>query len=1119
MLSLYNIQTIARYERRILLRSWFFRIFAFLSLFFIGIFSAATLFDNNPFTWSVRSLPSALIYSSISLLNIIQSVIAIFLATDFLKRDKKLNTSEVLFIRPMTNLEYVFGKTWGLITVFVLLNFLLIVLSSIYLLISKQVDFQIVPILLYFFLVSIPTLVFIIGLSYTLMILIKNQPITFILLLGYIALVIFYLGDKMNYLFDYMVIIKPMAYSDIIGFSDLNDILFHRLSYLILGLALIFFTAWRLNRLPNTQRSNWFLSINSLVLVLVAFFGFFTLYQNNHQIKTQRTEFTKIQSTYFDRAVPEMQSASIKLEHGTVLKAESTMKLYNSTDQTIDTLFFSINPGLKVENVTFSNQNLSFEQNLLLVKVIPLQPMASGEKIEILLKYAGKPDFNIAYLDNLDENVFGFVQAMNLRIDRKYGFYSNKFVLLTKENLWYPVPGISYDPSRPAIFRQQFTRFDLTVTTSKKMVPVSQGKRITDDSLTYRFNNRDQLPQLSLAIAEYNEKEIDVEGIRLKLAVVEGHNYYDEYLSELKDTLPALILEFLDDYERPLGLFYPYAEFSLVEVPVQFNAHTHSWTSAMAQSQPQTIYFPEGGFNISQADFKSSTRRIKRESERNKEGLSKKEIQARVFTGFLKGLFAETNAEFRFGEGPPTASSESNPYSIFPNYYYYVNYITSDECPVLNYAFESYLMKGGDDPRTMFMSRMTGLGDNEKANLMLKVKSLKQIIAEEDDQVAVNRVLRAKGAYLLTWMEKQINNTGFEQYLLDYLYNNSYREIKYKELAASVAGKFNVELGSFLTEWYNATQLPAFGLGDYSVVETIDQNQAVFLVKTKVTNYSKVDGLVKFTFQLGEGGRRGGGFFGGGGASDIDPEERIYLIGAGQTKEIQMMLNQSPRSVIFNTLLAENIPSSSMRFGLNAEKNDKIKAEEYERVVDVPVSLFTEGELIVDNSDEGFSVHDPALLNPLRQFVDSRKKKETESDYVGEGFGPAPTTWSLNANSDYFGKIEHSALIIRSGDGTKTATWKRALPSAGYFDIYVHLNAQRRFGPGRNREDPNGSYIYSVKHDDGIESVEMNVKDFENGWNLLGSFYLSSDSAQVTLSDKGGADRIVADAVKWVLQR
>lgn len=1117
MISFQNIQTIAKYERRILLRSWFFRIFAIISLFIIGVYGAGMIFDNNPFTWMMRSLPTAIIYANLFLLNIFQSVIAVFLATDFMKRDKKLNTSEVLFIRPMTNSEYILGKTWGLLSVFVLLDLLVILITTIYILISKQVAFEPVPILMYFFLVCIPTLIFIIGLSYTLMIILKNQPITFILLLGFIALVMFYLAERSSYVFDYMVFVRPMSFSELVGFNNLEQLLTHRISYFLLGVGLITFTIWRLNRLPNKKGPQVLLLGITIVLLTVSVYGLFGLTQQHKAVLDKRETMVEASATYFNRPVADMNKASITVDFGKQLSATALLELENNRDEVIDTLYFSLNPGLKVLTVSINETSVLFERDNLVLKVFNKKPFLPGTKNEVSISYEGIPDFTLAYLDNKDEDVFGYDQAMMLRIDREYGFYQNDYCLLTRENLWYPMPGVPYDPTRPAIFSQQFTKFDLTVKVPEGLLPVSQGKRTTSDSLTYSFDVRDPLPQISLTIGNYVEKGVDIGGINVKLAHIEGHDYYREYLGELSDTISDLIVEFLDDYERPLNMYYPYPEFTLVEAPVHFKSHPHSWTSTMAHSQPQMVFFPEGGFNIMQADFKSSVRRIKRDSERNKEGLTDKEIQARVFTNFAKGVFSDESSGFRFR---PQQESNGNPYNIFSNYYYYVNYITSEECPVLNYAFESYLMQGEDDPRMMFMARMEGIGDNEKANLKLKEKSLKRIIAEEEDQDVVNNVLSAKGAYLLTWMEKQIADPGFDQFLLDYLYDNSYREIKYKELAQALSQRFNIELGGFIDDWYNASKLPSFGVGNYEVFEVIDNSQALFVVKTKVSNYSDVAGLVKFTFQVGSGGGRRGGFMGAG-MSMPDPEERIYLIEANTSKEIQMVLSDAPRSVIFNTLLSENIPSSNMEFGLRSEKDDKMKAVEYERVVDIPVQLYTEGEIICDNTDDGFKTEDPALDNPVRQFVEKRKNNESDSEFVGQGWGPGPSTWSLNADANYFGKIEHSAMFVRSGEGNKTASWEKPLDKEAYYDVYVYLQEQRRFGPpGRGgRRDPEGSYFYTVHHADGVEEIELSLKDFENGWNLLGSFYISSGTGKVVLSDKGGADRVIADAVKWVIQR
>ena len=81
---------------------------------------------------------------------------------------------------------------------------------------------------LYPLLISIPTLIFILGLSLFLMTILKNQAITFILLLGYIAVTIFYLNQKYYHLFDYIAYQVPMMNSTIAGFGNLAEVIIHR---------------------------------------------------------------------------------------------------------------------------------------------------------------------------------------------------------------------------------------------------------------------------------------------------------------------------------------------------------------------------------------------------------------------------------------------------------------------------------------------------------------------------------------------------------------------------------------------------------------------------------------------------------------------------------------------------------------------------------------------------------------------------------------------------------------------------------------------------------------------------------------------------------------------------
>ncbi len=128
-----NIQSVAKYESKILIRSWFFKVFTVLALLILGFFDFGMLVaDNGGGMWMLKALPSNLPYLNLLLLNTGQAVISIFLASEFLKRDKKLDTSEVFYVRPLSNAEYVIGKIWGNLRVFLILNLIVMGMALIF---------------------------------------------------------------------------------------------------------------------------------------------------------------------------------------------------------------------------------------------------------------------------------------------------------------------------------------------------------------------------------------------------------------------------------------------------------------------------------------------------------------------------------------------------------------------------------------------------------------------------------------------------------------------------------------------------------------------------------------------------------------------------------------------------------------------------------------------------------------------------------------------------------------------------------------------------------------------------------------------------------------------------
>lgn len=111
----------------LLYRSWFFKVF-----FTLTVIAVPTLCWNiigNTWSYSEKQVPSLYAGYIMLVYNVAQAVISIFLSSEYLKRDKQLDTSEIFYVRPLSNAEYLLGKMWGTIRVFILLNLLVIAIA------------------------------------------------------------------------------------------------------------------------------------------------------------------------------------------------------------------------------------------------------------------------------------------------------------------------------------------------------------------------------------------------------------------------------------------------------------------------------------------------------------------------------------------------------------------------------------------------------------------------------------------------------------------------------------------------------------------------------------------------------------------------------------------------------------------------------------------------------------------------------------------------------------------------------------------------------------------------------------------------------------------------------
>ena len=1116
MISFHNIFSIAKYEITTLLRSWFFRIFALLAIIFLFFLNLGTLIMDQGGNWDIRAISSAIPYINLLLLNTVQAIIAIFLASDFLKRDKKLDTTDVIYIRSMSNGEYVAGKTIGNMVVFMILNLIILSEALIFNSISESVTVNWLAYIEYFLIISLPTLIFILGLSFFVMSILKNQAITFILLLGYVAITIFYFNTKYYYLFDYMAYSIPLLNSDFIGFGNLDVLLVHRGMYTCFGIGFIFLTITLLKRLPQSPFSNKVTLIPAILFLVAGLWlgkMHVSTFVQNQQLRENMRSLNDANQTVQRLKV---ESYHIELQHkGNRLEATAKLKVSNPHQEAINHFIFSLNPGLKINKVSFNGQEIEAKRTLQLIDFSGsnLEP---GGSAELEFSYSGSMTEAGNFLDIDDKTLQEPFKLNAFNIDKRSAIVSSDFVLLTRESNWYPIPGTGFGKQSKQWMQKQFSNFEITVTTKPNLTAISQGKVEQKDGI-FHFTNNHNLPQISLIIGNYIQKTDTIDGLTFNLYIHKGHDYFTKFFEPIKDTIPTLIGVALKDYERKIDLYYPFERVTMVEVPVQFYSYPRTLIGEREQIQPETILFPEKGFQIEEADFEGSIKRMERGGggrgdQANTTTPEEKKIIA--FNNFL-ALFTQSAArsDVNRSQGEVQVAEKLNPLYFFPLFYNHAYFVQSDQWPVTDRIFEAYLRQSSESGAQGFMRNMQGMTENEQANLALLDNSFAELLNDFHRIKIIDNVIQLKGLTLFSIIKRKAGDDAFDDFMFNFLKSIKFNSTTIEDFNTRIQQQFGTDLLPYMGKWFNSKELPGYLIGGLRAVNVLDGDRLKTMVKFKITNTEKTEGIVLVQFRLGEGGGPGRGRFGGGGSNMETIDKLVHLEGS-QTKELSYLLDGTPRNITINTLTSRNIPAELMLPLDNIEEDTKATPYEGENIVDVPVRLAEEGEFISDDEDPTFRYtvsEDQSLLQKL--LLDDDKTKER---FIGFNTWRAPRTWRATTNSGFFGKFIRSAHYVKSGDGSKQAIWRIPINGSGTYEVFSYLTKNNRRGR-RDNQDVGGEYIYTV-YGESKEEVIIDLKTAENGWNSLGSFYFSGDTAKVELGNKTEAQVVVADAIKLVKQ-
>ncbi|MGL5681838.1 MAG: hypothetical protein ACRDDZ_02130 [Marinifilaceae bacterium] len=1112
-MNIQNIKHIAQYESKLLRRSWLFRIFALLAIvltvgYLLGIHTS--VFNKTGIVWAVTSLPSMIAFSATYFYTLIQSILVVFLAGGFLTRDKKLDTAEVVFVRPMSNTDYIVGKTWGVARVFLGLNIFLLIVAMFIQGVINHYPMSVYPFIYYFFTLSLPSLLFMLGLSYTILLIVCSQPIMMIITLGLAGISYFYMEHTAFGIFDLFGIQQPVLFSDFNGMASTINFLSQRGVYFLLGIGLIALTCGMFKRIPQHPWSSKMAVISGTVLSFLALLlgGSYVLRQSAMLEDTLR--YAESYNQFASLPEASALTHSIVYTHsGNSLEAESEIKLYNRHEQALNEIILFLNPGLTITSASVNSTPVQTTRENQVVRIA--QTMASKDTVILRLTYNGTIDENIAYTDlTAEEKQEKRSRGTYFKAGQRNAYISKDFTLLTPEIVWYPTTVAPNNPSSRYALKQDYTLYSLEVKNTNNLLAISQGKRV-DTENGYKFENQYPLVNISLTIGNYETKSIIIDSTYYAVNYLKGHDFFSKEYENLSDTLPELIRVQRDNYERAQAFMYPFNKLELTEVPVHFASHVRNWKGYTEKIAPEIVFYPEYGAGM-HSDIPSIKYRSKTWRRGNEEP-SEMEVNIQTFNSFPIQELTNTTSRASWGSSDINHTNISGMLFDFNGYFYSARY------PMINRIIKSMMQ----DNEVQGMRGWWSINDNRKAAIYLGTHSLQDAITDKDlKPTLLKEVIVMKAEALKQYL---ITHIGVDSYfdLTDYLYEQAYNgAYDFDDFTSMIKNQYRLDLDTFLTEWYTIKATPSLYTRNSKADKVIIDDTEMYKVEFMINNPSDATAII--ATELISGGNRGSRgprmmTMGGGGGDDEMTKlkrKKFYIIPPHGTYRVTQISESQPSGITINTNISDNIPAN-FRFSF-----DKITTETLDTTQGVfPISpeLFADekGVIIIDNEDDGFRVINSNSRMKLRNLLQNWKNEEEFTKY--KDFNPwmTPGEWTPIVGNSYHGNHIQSAYYRSKGVGNSFAVWETTIPEGGYYELYIWNPGQMR-GPGGHRGGDQAIFqYYTISFDGDNEEMELQVNPRDSEWTSMGRFRFDEKTkVSVTLSDKTDRNYVIADAIKFV---
>jgi len=1105
-----------RMTRR-LLRYWIFAVLAVTAgvgvfLYYCGLHAFFSSYSATAASIGPRYLISAMgLYFLLFFM-----VGLVFLGFDIRARDRREGVVEVLDCRPISNAELLTGRflgqllmAWIPAVIMVLLmeglGFLLPALGAP---IGETLEpWSLIGFLL---IMCLPALAWALAVTYFITLLVRHRlaaSLLSILVIGGGIWVSFRLPPVWSVFFDVGGAYIVTFPSDMVpGLVDLQGFL-QRSGILILAGAFLALAVLVHPRLDSTRKGKK-LAVAFVSLIFgLGILGMSAVprFLGQDQIHRWRAAHEALQ----DQPRPDILkiSGKVGINPGGDLREDLNLTVSSATD--LETMVFSLNPGLEISELTAAGRKLEYQQGDGLLEVS--ERLSAGETMALHLVAEGALNTDFGYLDSsrTPEELPAY-QAQLFLLGFRRAINDSRCVALMPGVAWLPISGVDLDRGKARDQGRDFFDLDLNVELPDQFLVAGPGlgedESIVDGRRHVRFRPGAPLDGVALIASRFIKKEMTIKGVQFKLLLSPKHASNFEALDGAMNEIRSRVSRRIDQLHQA-GLDYPYSALSLVEVPNSLRGFGGGWRLASVLDPPGMILLRELGFPTARFDipFRDPAKFKDREggvasaqADRLEEFFINDFSGGNLFSGVGRSmLLAQTGCR---GEGSAAVewSLDSVETLLLSGVrsYFSAHLFSPEMNRAIGGAIQHFVLQGrkghfADSVIEVFQSRP------QVWSAVLKTE-LSKMEPCEHPQESID-ALSLKAGALSQAIFDTLGPEGSSA-LTAHLRSRFHGECFTLDDYIQSLGEENPQLALIADNLIRGRGLPGFTCRRTELDRIADDGEGLpqYQLLLEIANPEDAPGVFRLHYALG----------------DSDSPEIVDTkpipIESRSAVRYTTVLSGIPRNLLLEPYISLNreafqIPLPEVKTGVKKQQDG------VEGIETVPIEKEKSDSVTVDDLDENFSIEGGDGASGFRLRAKKAKKEELDCGLPVDDFGPVPARWSRATRASAWGQYRHTVVWTRKGKGLRKAVFKAEIPKSGEWQLEIHLPSKSSFPFTRKW----GCWNMNLVGGGNTRSLSFDAENANGGWNLVDVFRLEAGEIKLEIPDSGSGMVVIADAVRF----